>query len=97
MSKYVVDIDGVVAAPVEGLKYDRAMPIMENIEKFNKLYDEGHEIIYFTARGSETGKDWEMTTLLQFRQWGVKFTDLKFGKPAADFYVDDKFIPIEEI
>ena len=29
-------------------------------------------------------------TLEQMTQWGVKFHRLILGKPAADFYIDDK-------
>ena len=29
--------------------YKKAEPIKENIEKINKLYDEGHTIVYWTA------------------------------------------------
>ena len=31
--------------------YTKALPIVENIEKINKLYDEGNTIVYLTARG----------------------------------------------
>ena len=98
MSKtYVVDIDGVVATIVKELDYSKARPIEENIKKFNRLYDEGNKIIYFTARGSLTGIDWSDVTKKQFNKWGVKYHELRFGKPAADYYVDDKLINVEEI
>jgi CMP-N,N'-diacetyllegionaminic acid synthase len=97
MSKYVVDIDGVVATPVPRLRYDYALPILENIQKLNRLYDAGHEIVYFTARGYETGEDWREVTLYQFDKWGVKYSDLIFGKPSADYYIDDKFIDLEDL
>ena len=29
--------------------YSTARPLKDNIAKINKLYDEGHEIIYYTA------------------------------------------------
>ena len=45
-----------------------------------------------TARGSETGRDWTATTREQLRSWGVRHDELRFGKPAADFYVDDRAI-----
>ena len=32
--------------------YTKAQPIVENIEKINKLYDEGNTIVYWTPRGS---------------------------------------------
>ena len=30
----------------------------ERIQKINKLYDEGHIIVYWTARGTMTGTNW---------------------------------------
>jgi hypothetical protein len=31
-------------------------------------------------------------TKAQFKEWGVKYHDLKFGKPAYDLFIDDKNI-----
>ena len=62
----------------------------ENIEKINKLYDSGDTIVYWTARGTGSGIDWESATKQQFEEWGVKYHDLKFGKPIYDLFIDDK-------
>ena len=97
MSKYVIDIDGVIASIVDDLDYSKAKPIRHNIARFNKLYDRGHQIVYFTARGTETGIDWSRETASQLKRWGVKYHNLLFGKPAADYYIDDKLISAEEV
>ena len=94
---YVVDIDGVVATIEEGLDYNRAKPITVNINKINKLHDGGNKIIMFTARGYVTGVDWREVTELQFKNWGLKYDELHFGKPAADYYIDDKLISLEDV
>ena len=51
--RYVVDIDGTICVPgeTEDERYTGATPIQERIDKINKLYDEGNEIVYLTARG----------------------------------------------
>jgi len=85
-----VDIDGVLATLVPTLQYEEAQPIRPAIEIVNALYNAGHEIILFTARGSATGLDWEAVTERQLQSWGVQYSRLMFGKPAADYYVDDK-------
>ena len=54
---YYVDIDGTICQNTQG-KYDQAVPDMERVAQINKLYDEGHTIVYWTARGSNTGIDW---------------------------------------
>ena len=52
--KIFVDIDETIChyKDVDRLGYKNAIPILFNIEKINKLYDKGHEITYWTARGS---------------------------------------------
>jgi dTDP-glucose 4,6-dehydratase len=68
------------------------MPIIENIKKANAYYDNGDTVIYWTARGSRTGINWRSLTERQFHDWGVKYHELKFGKPAYDLFIDDKAI-----
>mgnify|MGYP001243645255 CR=1 FL=1 len=97
--KYVVDIDGTICTQ-SGTDYETAKPHLERIEKLNKLYDEGNEIVYFTARGMgrhdgnthRAYKQFYEFTRQQLVSWGVKHHDLILGKPAADVYVDDKGI-----
>tara|TARA_R110000824_G_scaffold110028_3_gene257929 strand:- start:1115 stop:1417 length:303 start_codon:yes stop_codon:yes gene_type:complete len=87
-----VDIDETICVLPEDRNYSLAAPIIENIEKINKLYDEDNTIVYWTARGSGTGIDWSEITKDQFKIWGVKHHELKFGKPVYDLFIDDKNI-----
>ena len=77
--------------------YTKAKPIPENIEKINKLYDEGHTIVYWTARGSRTRENWYELTKMQLDNWGVRYHELRIDKPYYDLFIDDKNIRIEEI
>lgn len=77
--------------------YKLAKPKPETVELINYLYEQGHTIIINTARGFVTGIDWKELTIEQFRKAGLKYHRLYFTKPAADFYIDDKNISIEEI
>ena len=90
--KFVIDIDGIVATLVEDDDYSKSEPIIENIKGINKLYEEGNTIVLFTARGYESRIDWKEITEKKFAEWGIKYHFLKFGKPSADFYIDDKLI-----
>ena len=55
------------------------------------MYDEGHEIVYWTARGCKSGDDYTELTKQQFLEWGVKYHDLEVGnKPHFDMYICDK-------
>ena len=94
--RLVSDVDGVICVDFCG-DYENAEPIKENIFLLNKLYDKGVEVVYFTARGSENGVDWHDLTVNQFRKWGVKYSDILFGKPAADFYLDDKGYNVDRL
>ena len=90
-----IDIDETICShdrsdPSVLVDYEHAEPIYENIKKANKLYDQGNTIVYWTARGTVTGIDWTETTVKQFEKWGVKYHDLKFGKPNYDLFIDDK-------
>lgn len=90
--QFVFDIDGVIALKREDLDYGQALPNERMIAIVNRLYDMGNRIVLFTARGYVTGIDWRPITEKQMKDWGVKYHELKMGKPNADFYIDDKFL-----
>lgn len=85
-----IDIDETICNSPDKPDYTTSIPITKNIEKANKLYDQGNTIVYWTARGTVTGIDWSEETKKQFKIWGVKYHDLKFGKPFYDLFIDDK-------
>lgn len=87
-----IDIDDTICHSPNKPDYINSTPIIENISKANKLYDDGHTIVYWTARGTVTGLDWTEVTKNQFKEWGVKYHQLKFGKPDYDLFIDDKNI-----
>ena len=93
--KIVCDIDGIIAHKTVGNKYDEATPITANISILQKLYQQGHRIILHTARGYASGINWEETTKVQMKKWGVPYDNIVFGKPDADFYIDDKFSTLQ--
>ena len=81
-----IDIDETIANTPDDRNYSMSTPIEENIAKANKFYDEGHTVVYWTARGSGTGIDWYDVTKDQLVQWGAKHHDLKLGKPMYDLF-----------
>jgi len=90
---YCFDIDDTICKTV-GLDYSNSTPYYERIDTINKLYDEGNTIKLYTARGTLTEIDHSELTKLQLNQWGLKYHELHFGKPNADFYIDDKAVDI---
>ena len=101
--RYCVDIDGTICSPTVGRDYHKAQPWQDRIEVLNNLYDEGHYIIYFTARAmgrfseephsiasvKAEGVLFDLTRD-QLDEWGVKYHELIMGKPHADYFIDDK-------
>lgn len=94
---FVFDIDGVIAQFNASLNYAESLPNERMIRIINRLYDAGNKIVLFTARGYTTGIDWSEVTRKQMQDWGVKHTELKFGKPNADYYIDDKMLSMEAL
>ncbi|MBU46875.1 MAG: hypothetical protein CMD28_05530 [Flavobacteriales bacterium] len=96
--KVYVDIDETICYYEGKRNYPEALPMPENIAKVNKLYEEGNEITYYTARGTVTGIDWLEITKSQLKKWGCKYHKLDVGnKPDYDLLICDKTKRIEEI
>ena len=89
-----VDIDDTICRSprdIEGRsQYQNAMPYTRRIQQINDLYDEGHEIHYWTSRGQTTGIDWTDITRKQLAEWGCRFTSIRMNKPMYDWWIDDK-------
>jgi hypothetical protein len=106
MATYVIDIDGTICTngSCSSCKYEGSKPYLDRIEKINQLYDQGHIIKYFTARGMGRYNDdksmaeakWRDLTELQLNVWGCKYHKLILGKPSGDYYIDDKAIESDE-
>ena len=94
--KYMVDIDNTICK-TNGNNYTDASPVFENIDKINRLFMEGHEIIYYTSRGGTTGFNWTAVTTRQLNKWGCMFHYLRMDKPSFDVIIDDKALRIEEL
>lgn len=89
-----VDVDNTICK-TEGTNYEQSEPIHDRIKSINALYNEGHTIVYWTARGTLSGIDYTSLTHEQLRKWGALFHEIKLGKPAYDLFIDDKNINSE--
>ena len=95
--KYVIDIDGTICKEV-GEVIGRE-PYMDRIAKINKLYDEGHTIVFYTARGLKSGRGephYRPITEQQLKEWGVKYHELCFKGHNGDYFIDDRGINAED-
>jgi capsule biosynthesis phosphatase len=98
------DIDGTIAELREkGQLYSEVVPKKGAVEKLHKLKEEGHYIILHTARNMETfsgnvGKVISVQGPLLFKwleKYDIPYDEIYFGKPSADYYVDDKGYRLE--
>ena len=99
--KIFVDIDETICFYENGkdrLGYINPKPNFDNINKINKLFDDGHTITYWTARGSYSGRRYFELTEYQLKEWKCKYHHLSVGeKPNYDLLICDKTKRIEEI
>tara|TARA_B100000780_G_scaffold266476_1_gene222724 strand:- start:1439 stop:1810 length:372 start_codon:yes stop_codon:yes gene_type:complete len=90
------DIDNVLCT-TKNSKYRNSKPKIQVVRKINKLYSDGHKIIFFTSRfmgrtNNNTKKAYSMgfkLTTNQLKKWKVKYHKLIMGKPSYDLIIDD--------
>jgi len=96
--KIYVDIDETICFYSGARRYELAEPNQENINKINKLYDDGHHITYWTARGCRSKTDCSDLTIKQLSRWKCKYHKLICNeKPDYDLLICDKTKRIEEL
>ena len=81
-----VDIDGTICTQdnmSDSGGYKNAEPRYEQIYKINKLYEQGNEIVYWTARGGTTGIDWSRHTKQQIDIWGCRYSRIETKKKQS--------------
>ena len=94
---YCFDLDNVICTTNKNY-YQKSKPKKNVIKKINSLYEIGHKIIIFTARGMTTykenknliNKNLRPLTKNQLKCWGLKYHKLIMCKPSYDVYIDDK-------
>lgn len=95
------DLDNtLVSYPVIEGDYTTVKPIQHNINLLKSLKALGNTIIIYTARRMKTHngnigkitKDIGMITFETLDKFDIPYDEFYFGKPNADFYIDDKGI-----
>ena len=84
--------------------YTTVLPIYANIKFLRLLYDQGHKILIYTARRMRTyksnislvKKNIKKLTIFQLKNFKIPYHKLIFGKPYANYYIDDLSINAHE-
>ena len=93
---YFIDIDETICHypethALDDVKdYSLAIPNSYYIDRINFLYDQGHTVVYWTARGSRSKINWLAFTAEQLKNWGARYSQLRCDKPYYDVFVDDR-------
>ena len=88
--KYCIDIDGVLCENTCHTNHDNPPPRTEQIEHIKALQKE-HEVVFYTSRPNH---EYERTVSF-LNDIGLDTSKgVFFDKPNADFYIDDKMIPL---
>jgi capsule biosynthesis phosphatase len=102
---YCVDLDDTLCFPIKDgkttyEKYGNALPNKIMIDYINTKFFQNDKIIIHTARRMLTHngdvqkiiEDVGEITENWLKEHNVQYTELVFGKPYADFYIDDKAV-----
>lgn len=79
--------------------YKSFKPKYHCIEKINKMYDNGDEIVYLVPKELNYGVDWEDFLFKKLVEWGCSFNDIICGieNVLLDSTFDGEITIIEEI
>ncbi len=102
-SRIVMDIDDTISTH-RNRDYANAVANLEMIHKMQELSKQGIEFVLFTARGQiscngDIKKIEEKngpTLRAWLKKYNVPYSELRFGKPIADIYVDDAAMTPDE-
>lgn len=105
MKSFFIDIDNTITLTTDK-DYQNAVPLFDRIAIVNSLFEAGHHITMWTARGAKAQLEHDLDqcnrlhllTLKQLKSWGVKYHVLRMDKPMFDVLVDDKaFSSLSEV
>jgi capsule biosynthesis phosphatase len=105
--RFCFDLDNtLVTYPTIKGDYSTVNPIIKNINFLKSLKKQGHHIIIYTARRMKTHSgnlgavicDIGEITLKTLKNFEIPYDEIYFGKPYADYYIDDLSVnPINDL
>ncbi len=84
----IIDLDGTICSEEKLYSRSMAKPLRGAKEVLEKLKDQGHTIIIYSAR---SWNEYEMTSKwLKDNQ--IPYDQIILGKPVGDYWIDDRAI-----
>ncbi|UYM28694.1 capsule biosynthesis protein [Serratia phage vB_SspM_LC53] len=100
--KLTIDIDDTITFWNNDRDYVNFKPDTVMVSMINKLYDEGHEITLYTARGMKSvgpgriASEIVPSLIENLKRIGLKYHNLLTHKPVYDWIIDDKAMRPDE-
>ena len=100
--KFCFDIDNTITAWNNNRDYENFKPDLEMVSYINSLYDSGHTIVLFTARGmtsvgpGKIAQEIVPGLIKNLQTIGLKYHELITHKPSYDWIIDDKAMRPDE-
>lgn len=94
--KLCIDIDNTITVWNDNRDYENFKPDPEMVSIINALYDQGHHITLYTARGmgsvgpGRIAQEIVPGLLINLEKIGLKYHELLTHKPVYDWIIDDK-------
>jgi carbamoyl-phosphate synthase large subunit len=90
---FCFDLDGTICSE-KYQDYHKEEVLPKIGDKIRNLYQKGHQILIYTARGAKSGTDWKPLVEKQLSEWEIPYHQIITKKPFADFYIDNKGIDV---
>mgnify|MGYP001359638697 CR=1 FL=1 len=100
--RLAIDIDNTITHWDDSRDYENFVPDEQMVKVINSLYEKGHEIVLFSARGmgsvgaGRISIDIVPALIKNLDKIGLKYHELITHKPKYDFIVDDKALRPDE-
>ncbi|UQS93659.1 hypothetical protein AC4_079 [Acinetobacter phage AC4] len=99
---FCIDIDNTITVWNDNRDYENFVPDQQMVDTINSLYEQGHTITLFTARGMKSvGPELIDSIILpplikNLKKIGLKYHHLITHKPVYDWIIDDKALNPKE-
>ena len=99
---FCFDVDDTITGWNDDRDYENFKPDVEMVDMINSLYEQGHHISIYTARGMKSvgpgriAAEIVPSLVKNLEKIGLKYHELMTHKPLYDWIIDDKAMNPQE-